>query len=153
VRSGRNGDMHKKGGAKRLFRIWLVIDDFGMFYYTLGRRCTPLKANVAPLFRCILSLGSMLCCGALWMLLREDGRTLRSLAYIHTLGEHVDLTSARFTLQSSKFVSLKLPSVSIFSVRPNLVLVKPPSSLSALFKLSSLSPARRLSLLCVTLVN
>ncbi|TVY21880.1 ATP-dependent RNA helicase [Lachnellula arida] len=62
VQSGRSGNMHEKGGAKRLSRIWLVIDNFEMLQSMLGQRYTPLKANVVPLFRCILSLGSMLCC-------------------------------------------------------------------------------------------
>jgi hypothetical protein len=69
------------------------------------------------------------------------------------LEKHFDLTSARFTLQSSKYAFLKQSSVPTSSARPNLVLVRLPSSSSLPFNKSSQLLARLPSWSCATLVS
>jgi len=83
----------------------------------------------------------------------DDGRTLQSLAPHLKLGETFDLTSARFTLQSSKFAFPKLFSAPMSSARPNLVLVRPPCSSLQHYNKSSQSQARHPSWLCAIPVS
>jgi len=143
-------DAHKMV-MPRDFQDWLEFDDFKIILHThFGRRSAPLKANVAPLLRCLISLVAMLFCGC--YIAKMDGRC-DLLHLITHLEKYIDLTSERFTLQSSKFASPRQSSVPMSSARPNLVLVRPPSLSSQHYNKWNQSLARRLFSLCVTLAS
>lgn len=133
----------------RDFQDRLEFDDLKLFNCALRSTIhAPLKANIAPLLRCHF-LGVMFheCYKC------EDGWTLRSLAPHYTLGEHFDLTSARFTLQSSKFAFPRPSSVPTYSARQNQVLVRLPFSCSQLSNKWNQSLAKHPFSLCATLVS
>jgi hypothetical protein len=110
--------------VQRDFQDRLESDDFD-FAYRYGRRSTPLKAKVTLLLRCFDFFGKTL---FLWNIVQQkmDGRC-DLLHLILYLEKHFDLTSARFTLQSSKFAFLKQFLVPMFFAKPSPVSERRPS--------------------------
>ena len=141
---------HTRNGGKRLpgsGRIWRLCVPF-----PFGRLSVPLWVGVVPLLRCF-DFGKA---GSIRLsenhFAKMDGRG-HPLHVFKPCGKHFNLTSARFTLQSSKYAFRKQSSVPTFSARPNLVSEKLQSSFSLPFNKSSLLQERPPYWSCATLVN
>ena len=122
----------------RDFQDRLELGDYVLCSCALRSTICAFKGKCRTSASIILFLGGG---SVLWNLCCEDGRTLRTLAP-HYHSEKLYLTSARFTLQSSKYASLKPSWVPTSSARLNLVLVRLPSSFSPPSNKSSQSLAR-----------